>query len=507
MRLLLILALLLLSILKTGNFATANQLKADGKVLELDESNFDSSISSFDYILVDFYAPWCGHCKRLSPQLDEAAPVLAGLKEPIVIAKVNADKHTRLARKYDIDAYPTLMLFIHGVYTEYYGPRKADLLVQYLKKFVAPDVSILSSDAAVNDFIEAAGSFFPIYIGFGLNETVISNLAVKYKKKAWFSVAKDFSEDAMVLYDFDKVPALVALHQSYKQQSIFYGPFEGPETVKSGSNSPVFLLFLPLCPMILKSCWKRPKATPQSEIGDMRVWPFKYIGKPKRTQKNPCPEHTDIQNFLNELVFYEFLGDFIKQNLLPLVVPLNHETLKLLKDEKRKVVLAITADENEEQSQNLIKFLKAAASANRDLVFGHVGVKQWEDFADKFGVNEKTKLPKMIVWDGEEEYFSVVGIESLDNEDQGSQISHFLEGYKAGRTERRKVKGPSFMDFIHSLIGIRTVYIIVFIVAMMMLIQSIGKDDEPVRDGRGDEIHHAESCVSSEAESSQKKED
>ncbi|OMO50317.1 Thioredoxin [Corchorus capsularis] len=430
MRLLLILALLLLSILKTGNFATANQLKADGKVLELDESNFDSAISSFDYILVDFYAPWCGHCKRLSPQLDEAAPVLAGLKEPIVIAKVNADKHTRLARKYDIDAYPTLMLFMHGVYTEYYGPRKADLLVQYLKKFVAPDVSILSSDAAINDFIEAAGSFFPIYIGFGLNETVISNLAVKYKKKAWFSVAKDFSEDAMVLYDFDKVPALVALHQSYKQQSIFYGPFED-----------------------------------------------------------------------------EYLGDFIKQNLLPLVVPLNHETLKLLKDEKRKVVLAITADENEEQSQNLIKFLKAAASANRDLVFGHVGVKQWEDFADKFGVNEKTKLPKMIVWDGEEEYFSVVGIESLDNEDQGSQISHFLEGYKAGRTERKKVKGPSFMEFIHSLIGIRTIYIIVFIVAMMMLIQSVGKDDEPVRDGRRDEIHHAESSVSSEAESSQKKED
>ncbi|KAE8701649.1 Protein disulfide isomerase-like 5-2 [Hibiscus syriacus] len=142
----------------TGIGLKASELKADGKVLELDESNFDSAISSFAYILVDFYAPWCGHCKRLSPQLDEAAPLLAGLKEPIVIAKVNADKYTRLASKYDI---------------------------------------------------------------------VMSNLAVKYKKKAWFSVAKDFSDDAMVLYDFDKVPSLVALHPSYKQQSVFYGPFEG----------------------------------------------------------------------------------------------------------------------------------------------------------------------------------------------------------------------------------------------------------------------------------------
>ncbi|MBA0767648.1 hypothetical protein Gotri_016510 [Gossypium trilobum] len=423
--------LLVLTIWKAGNGSRANELKADGKVLELDESNFDSAISSFDYILVDFYAPWCGHCKRLSPQLDEAAPVLAGLNEPIVLAKVNADKFTRLASKHDIDGYPTLKFFMHGVPMEYNGPRKADLLVQYLKKFVAPDVSILSSDSAINDFVEAAGTFFPIYIGFGLNETVISNLAVKYKKKAWFSVAKDFSNDAMVLYDFDKVPSLVALHPSYKQQSVFYGPFED-----------------------------------------------------------------------------SFLGDFVKQNLLPLVVPLNHDTLKLLKDEERKIVLTILNDEDEDQSQNLIKLLKAAASANPDLVFSYVGVEQWEDFADKFEANQKTKLPKMIVWNGNEEYLSVIGVESLDAEDQGTQISRFLEGYREGRTERKTVKGPSFMDFIHSLVGIRTVYILVFIVAMMMLIQSIGKEDDMPRVGSQDAVDHA---GSSEAESSryglEKKED
>ena len=116
---------------------------------------------------------------------------------------------------------------MHGVAVDYNGPRKEDLLVRYLKKFVSPDVSILSSDSSISDFVEVASTYFPIYIGFGLNETVISNFAVKYKKKAWFSVAKDFSEDAMVLYDFDKVPALVVLHPSYNQKSVFYGPFEG----------------------------------------------------------------------------------------------------------------------------------------------------------------------------------------------------------------------------------------------------------------------------------------
>ncbi|CAL0303076.1 unnamed protein product [Lupinus luteus] len=84
-------------------FSCSHSFSVDGKVLELQESNFDSAISSFDHILVDFYAPWCGHCKRLSPELDAAAPILATLKDPIMIAKVDADKFNRLAKKYDVE--------------------------------------------------------------------------------------------------------------------------------------------------------------------------------------------------------------------------------------------------------------------------------------------------------------------------------------------------------------------------------------------------------------------
>ncbi|PPD88538.1 hypothetical protein GOBAR_DD14520 [Gossypium barbadense] len=299
--------LLLLCILKPGIRSSADRL--DGTVLELDDSNFDSAISSFNYILVDFYAPWCGHCQRLSPQLDEAAPILAGLKDPIAVAKLNADKFTTVARKYEIDGYPTLKLFKRGVPVDYHGPRKAHKLVSHLKKIVAPDVSILGSDSAISDFVEAVGTYFPIYIGFGLDEMVISHLAIKYKRKAWFSVAKDFSGDAMVLYDFDKVPALVVFHPNYNQQSVFYGPFE-----------------------------------------DICFWLHK-----EKLSYSSCSNDAD-----------EFLGDFIKQNLIPLAVPMNRETLKLLSDDDRKIVLTIMEDENEEKSQKLIKLLKAAASANRD---------------------------------------------------------------------------------------------------------------------------------------------
>ncbi|KAH0660642.1 hypothetical protein KY285_027456 [Solanum tuberosum] len=388
-----------------------------GKVLELDESNFDAAISNFDYILVDFYAPWCGHCKRLAPQLDKAASILADLKQPISIAKIDADKYKRVGSKYGIDGYPTLKIFMHGVPTEYYGPRKADLLVRFLKKFVAADVAILNSDSAISEFVEAAGTSFPIFIGFGLNESAISHFAVKYKKRAWFSVAKDFSDKTMEFYDFDKVPALVARHPSYDEQSIFYGPFEE-----------------------------------------------------------------------------KFVEDYIKQSLLPLTLPITEETLRLLKDDERKVILTILEDESDDRSKKLLKLLKAAASANRDFVFVFVGFKQWQGFAESFEVSKKTKLPKMVVWDGDEEYFSVVGSDSIEDEDQGSQITQFIQGYKDGNIIQKRISSGSFMGFINSMIGIGTVTIIVFVVAVVMIIQSL--KEEPLTVGTRDEGDHPSSSVS-----------
>ncbi|KAK4752011.1 hypothetical protein SAY87_020809 [Trapa incisa] len=392
----------------------------DGTVLELDESNLDKAIASFDYILVDFYAPWCGHCKRLLPELNAAAPVLAGFKEPVVIAKVDADKYNRVTSKYDIDAFPTIKLFMHGVPVEYKGPRKADLLIRFMKKLTAPDVSTLDSDIAITEYYETAGTHFPIFFGFGLDESVLANIARKYKKKAWFSVAKDFSEDIMISYDFDKVPALVAIQPSYNEKNIFYGPFE--------------------------------------------------------------------ENFLE---------DFVKQNFLPLTVPINSDTLNLLKDDDRKIVLTIMEDETDDESQKLVKVLKAAASANRDLVFAYVGVKQFEDFAESFGSAEKTELPKMVVWDGNEEYFIVTDSEIIHGEDQGTQITKFLEGYREGRTIQKKINDRSFTGYIKSLsIGGKIAYILILLVIIMMIVHNFCMDNEPLRVGTRDQANQGISSSS-----------
>lgn len=98
------------------------------------------------------------------------------------------------------------------------------------------------------------------------------------------------------------------------------------------------------------------------------------------------------------------MEDFVKQNLIPLATPVNYDTLKLMKSDGRKIVLTIVEDEDEERSKELIKLLKPAASANRDLIFAYVGVKRLEGFAEQFNL---VTLPKMVIWDGSDEYLSV----------------------------------------------------------------------------------------------------
>lgn len=101
------------------------------------------------------------------------------------------------------------------------------------------------------------------------------------------------------------------------------------------------------------------------------------------------------------------MEEFIQQSLLPLTLPISPDSLKLLKDDKRKIVLTIFEDETHYEAKQFIKLLRGAASANREFVFAYVSFNQWQEFAEAFEVDGKTSLPKMVVWDGNEIYFSV----------------------------------------------------------------------------------------------------
>ena len=90
-------------------------------VVVLKEGNFSDFIEKNQFVMVEFYAPWCGHCQALAPEYAAAATELKA--ENVVLAKVDASEENDLAQQYDVQGFPTVYFFIDGVHKPYTGQR------------------------------------------------------------------------------------------------------------------------------------------------------------------------------------------------------------------------------------------------------------------------------------------------------------------------------------------------------------------------------------------------
>ncbi len=83
-----------------------------GNIKELTSADFDSSIKAAGKpTVVDFWAPWCGPCKALTPILEEVAEELG---DKALVCKVNVDENQDVAQRHGVRAIPTLLFFKNG---------------------------------------------------------------------------------------------------------------------------------------------------------------------------------------------------------------------------------------------------------------------------------------------------------------------------------------------------------------------------------------------------------
>ena len=121
-------------------FATAvmAEIEKDEGVLVLTEDNFDEAIKENSKLLVEFYAPWCGHCKKLAPEYAAAAQALAEQDPRVYIAKVDATENSNLASKFGVSGYPTIKWFVDGEPSDYTGGRVKDEIITWINKRMGP---------------------------------------------------------------------------------------------------------------------------------------------------------------------------------------------------------------------------------------------------------------------------------------------------------------------------------------------------------------------------------
>ncbi len=82
-----------------------------GKIVEATDQTFETVIKNNKLILVDFWAPWCGPCRRLNPVIEELSTELDG---KVTFAKLNTDENVNTATRFGVMSIPTLIVFKDG---------------------------------------------------------------------------------------------------------------------------------------------------------------------------------------------------------------------------------------------------------------------------------------------------------------------------------------------------------------------------------------------------------
>lgn len=134
-----------------------NVYASESDVLDLTDDNFKSELKRHENALVMFYAPWCGHCKRLKPEYAKAAELLIGNDPPITFAKVDCTESGKeTCNEHSVSGYPTLKIFANGDFVgEYNGPREAPGIVKYMKAQVGPASKELTGEDCQKAFLES----------------------------------------------------------------------------------------------------------------------------------------------------------------------------------------------------------------------------------------------------------------------------------------------------------------------------------------------------------------
>ncbi|KAJ1331244.1 protein disulfide-isomerase A1 [Microdochium nivale] len=192
-------------------------------VTQLTKDTFDDFVKTNDLVLAEFYAPWCGHCKALAPEYEEAATQLK--EKNIKLTKIDCTEEADLCQSFGVEGYPTLKVF-RGAdnVSPYSGQRKAPAITSYMIKQSLPAVSVLTSKT-FEDFKNSDKVVLVAYIDAADSASTDAYTAIAEKLRQEYLFGSTSDADLIAAAGV-KAPAVVLYKDFDEGQVVFSDKIE-----------------------------------------------------------------------------------------------------------------------------------------------------------------------------------------------------------------------------------------------------------------------------------------
>ncbi|CAN8101564.1 unnamed protein product [Discula destructiva] len=319
-------------------------------VIQVNGKNYDNLIAKSNYTsIVEFYAPWCGHCKNLQPAYEKAAKNLEGLAQ-VAAVDCDDDANKAFCGQFGVQGFPTLKIVRPGskkgkpVVEDYQGERSAKAIVNAVVDKINNHVKRIS-DKDIDDFLstnnETAKAL--LFTEKGTTTALLKAVAIDFLDGITVGQVRNTQKKAVELFGIEKFPTLVLLPGGDKDGVVYDGDLKKAAIVE-------FLSQVAAPNPVSGPTKPKPKSKSSKPKKDATTEP--EASEPTAEAEEQITEPVDDAN-IQKPIFFE--------GALP--IPIIHEKEKLigncLNQKAKTCVLAFVP--KEDQSESAKKALGALA--------------------------------------------------------------------------------------------------------------------------------------------------
>lgn len=419
--------------------------KPHSTVQILTEDNVDEALNdpANGLWLLKFYAPWCGHCKKLAPTLDRMAPYLSG---KLAIGKIDCTDSLAkpICDRHHIKGYPTLKIYRDGDFFDYPGKRDADSMIIFAEKMSSPAVKVVGSyDEALTEVVRTDSSK-GVGVGDGVGFVAYDGAAAKVE-----DIGKiDSSEEG--------VKALEALLASTPGLQVF-----GQVARKLQAEASFGVL------------------QTRAQVDNLEGFGVGVGGRSGGPLLMKVEENVETVVYDGPISSPEFL-DFVRLNNVALVTELAGNNFRAMSNKGKPLAIAVIDGQDTANTDAYIKQVRDYAQNGPDrakYTFCQMDGKTWKGFLGQFPIDSEN-LPTILLLDSTKKHY-------WHNDTLSDTIAGFLEAVKDGQIEMqildpRRKKG--FIALVADYVS-RHLYIIVVILCLAVCLMIyftivVGRDED-----------------------------